>query len=133
MYSSFVYRRIPNPRDVREDFIDSLRQSQKLPLPLYEAYALACKQLETSAPAEEWHFSDDAPNDHAHIFKQAALCQEQSQRSAFLNKASSMLQKLVVPLDVTAIDVNQELLDGDLEADSKQVKLEVMLYFLKSD
>lgn len=103
-------RRIPEPLDVREDFINDLRQSGKLPLSMYEAYTTACRQLDQPTPMEV-DVSSDVSTDPSDIFKQLVHCRGESKRSALLSRVEEVLVKVVTPTEHTTIQFDSDQID----------------------
>ncbi|EFX83632.1 hypothetical protein DAPPUDRAFT_301633 [Daphnia pulex] len=89
-------RRVPDPSDIREEFIEELRKSGKLPLVQYEAYCTACRKLGQIIPEIEkmdWQEPEGNPS-YKTLMNQIVLCNETRQQSMLFEHLDSLLGTL---------------------------------------
>ena len=116
-YLGLYRRRVPNPLDIREDFIEELKKSGKLPLTHYDAYITACRQMEKQFPEVEnmdWMESTDGKENYQRLMNEIAMCKDSRQQSFLVDKLDSVLIALLPPLDptvVNAVEFNCEIND----------------------
>ena len=97
-------RRRPEVADVKERLIADLKDSGKLPVSLYDSYAIACSQLgQTTAPTDadksamDWEAQSQQPDDYRHLLRQIAHCTDASARAQLLDNISGQLTQLMAP------------------------------------
>lgn len=114
-----MVRRVPDPSDVREEFIEELRKSGKLPLVQYEAYCTACRNLQQNAPEIEqmdWQASDGNPS-YKTLMNQIVLCNEDRQQSLLIKQLDNVLKTVFPSLESSTAVI--EFNPGDSETKTR--------------
>lgn len=97
MFQAAFSRRIPNPPDVREDFIEELKKSGKLPLAQYDAYHAECKaigQQNSSAEKMDWESSDEVSS-YETLMNQIVLCKDFQQQKVLCDQLNAVLSNML--------------------------------------
>lgn len=123
LYKANIHRRIPAPLDLREEFIDELRRSGKLPLVQYEAYANACRELEKRCDSDnmDWKTSDGSPDFKSLMDRIAERVREKGKAFQLIKKLSGLLAEALPKPETTASLI--EFSPDTIESDKKENNL----------
>lgn len=101
IFLSYFNRRVPNPPDAREDLVEELKKSGKLPGAHYDAYRAACQQLQQNKPENEpmdWQTSEGKPK-HEILMDHIMLCKDERQQSLLIEQLDGILGPLLPSSD----------------------------------